>query len=75
MRPQAPLAATTDLVKQCRDVAEDTGARITLTDDPKEGVKGVDFIYTDVWVSMGEDDARSGTSGSSCSSRTRSTRS
>jgi len=44
-----------DLVKKCRAVAEDTGARITLTDDPKAGVKGVDFIYTDVWVSMGED--------------------
>jgi ornithine carbamoyltransferase len=49
------LWPTDDLVKQCRDVAKDTGARITLTDDPKEGVKGVDFIYTDVWVSMGED--------------------
>jgi ornithine carbamoyltransferase len=44
-----------DLVKQCHAIAEDTGARITLTDDPEEGVKGVDFIYTDVWVSMGED--------------------
>ena len=33
---------------------KETGARITLTDDPKEGVKGVDFLYTDVWVSMGE---------------------
>jgi ornithine carbamoyltransferase len=44
-----------ELVKRCRAVAEDTGARITLTDDPKAGVKDVDFIYTDVWVSMGED--------------------
>ena len=33
----------------------ETGARITLTDDTDEGVKGVDFLYTDVWVSMGED--------------------
>ena len=31
-----------------------TGARITITDDPAEGVRGVDFIHTDVWVSMGE---------------------
>ena len=31
-----------------------TGARITLTDDPASGVDGVDFVYTDVWVSMGE---------------------
>jgi len=30
------------------------GARLTITDDPKQGVKGVDFIHTDVWVSMGE---------------------
>jgi ornithine carbamoyltransferase len=49
------LWPTDDLVKQCKAVAKDTGARITLTDDPKAGVKGVDFIYTDVWVSMGED--------------------
>ena len=38
-----------------KESMKDTGARITLTDDPKAGVKGVDFIYTDVWVSMGED--------------------
>jgi len=44
-----------ELVQQCRDVAANTGARITLTEDPAEGVKGVDFVYTDVWVSMGED--------------------
>ena len=44
-----------ELVKQCKAIAKETGARITLTDDPKAGVKGVDFIYTDVWVSMGED--------------------
>ena len=43
-----------ELVKQCKAIAKDTGARITLTDDPKVGVKGVDFLYTDVWVSMGE---------------------
>ena len=39
------------------DRQADTGARITLTDDPSKGVKGVDFLYTDVWVSMGEDDS------------------
>ena len=33
---------------------QETGARITLTDDVAEGVKGADFLYTDVWVSMGE---------------------
>ena len=44
-----------DLVATCRTIGEQTGARITLSDDPAEAVKGVDFLYTDVWVSMGED--------------------
>ncbi len=43
-----------ELVKQCLEIAKLTGARITVTDDVKEGVKGCDFLYTDVWVSMGE---------------------
>jgi ornithine carbamoyltransferase len=43
-----------DLVAESRAIATDSGARITLTDDPGEGVAGVDFLYTDVWVSMGE---------------------
>ncbi len=34
--------------------AEETGARLTLTEDPAEGLAGVDFVHTDVWVSMGE---------------------
>ena len=41
-------------VKMCQDFAKQSGARITITDDPKKAVKGVDFIHTDVWVSMGE---------------------
>ncbi len=45
-----------NLVKQCREIAKETGAEITLTDDPVKGVKGADFLYTDVWVSMGEPD-------------------
>jgi ornithine carbamoyltransferase len=44
-----------DLVKTCREIADQTGARLTLTPDVDEGVRGVDFLYTDVWVSMGED--------------------
>jgi ornithine carbamoyltransferase len=44
-----------DLVKAARLVADETGARLTLTEDVDEGVSGVDFLYTDVWVSMGED--------------------
>jgi ornithine carbamoyltransferase len=43
-----------ELVNQCNDIAKETGAKITLTDDVAEGVKDVEFIYTDVWVSMGE---------------------
>lgn len=44
------------LVAQCREIAEQTGAMLTITDDVKEGVTGCDFLYTDVWVSMGEAD-------------------
>jgi ornithine carbamoyltransferase len=44
-----------ELVKTCKAIAKETGARITLTDKPAEGVAGVDYLYTDVWVSMGED--------------------
>jgi ornithine carbamoyltransferase len=43
-----------DLVKTCQAVAEDTGARLTLTEKVDDGVRGADFLYTDVWVSMGE---------------------
>ena len=43
-----------ELVSTCRQIAKETGATIMLTDDVEEGVKGVDFLYTDVWVSMGE---------------------
>jgi ornithine carbamoyltransferase len=43
-----------ELVAECREIAKTTGARITLTDSVDEGVKGADFLYTDVWVSMGE---------------------
>ncbi|MEI8047838.1 MAG: ornithine carbamoyltransferase [Bacteroidota bacterium] len=43
-----------DLVAQCLEIAKETGAKITVTDDVEAGVKGCDFLYTDVWVSMGE---------------------
>ena len=43
-----------DLVAQCKAIAAQTGATITLTDDVTAGTKGADVIYTDVWVSMGE---------------------
>ena len=51
-----PLQPAAELVAECRKVAEQTGARITITDDVDAGVKGCDFIYTDIWVSMGEPD-------------------
>ena len=45
-----------ELVKECEAFAKESGATITLTEDVKEGTKGADVIYTDVWVSMGEPD-------------------
>ncbi len=46
-----------ELVEKCREIAKTTGAKITITDNVDEAVKGVDFLYTDVWVSMGEPDS------------------
>ena len=43
-----------DLVKTCREIANENGSTILLTEDIMEGTKGADAIYTDVWVSMGE---------------------
>jgi ornithine carbamoyltransferase len=48
------LAPPKDVVDAANEIAEKTGATITITEDPQEGVRGVDFIHTDVWVSMGE---------------------
>ena len=48
------LQPARELVGQCQAVARETGARITITDDVEAGVKGCDFVITDVWVSMGE---------------------
>jgi len=50
----ASLWPKAEIVAQARAIAAETGARITLTEDREEGVRGVDFLYTDVWVSMGE---------------------
>ncbi|HET9199488.1 MAG TPA: ornithine carbamoyltransferase [Dehalococcoidia bacterium] len=43
-----------DVRKIANDLAKASGAQITITDDAAEGLKGVDFVHTDVWVSMGE---------------------
>ena len=48
------LQPETEIIDAAHDLAATSGARITITDDPTTGVAGVDFLYTDVWVSMGE---------------------
>lgn len=55
-RAVAPKSCQPDaaLVAQCLEIANETGAKITVTDNVEEGVNGCDFLYTDVWVSMGE---------------------
>lgn len=59
VRLGAPKACWPDeaLVEECRGIAAQTGATITLTEDPARAVRGCDFVYTDVWVSMGEPDS------------------
>jgi ornithine carbamoyltransferase len=46
-----------ELVATCKAIAKETGARLTITDDVAKGVKDADYLYTDVWVSMGEADS------------------
>ncbi len=55
-RTAAPKACQQgkELVAACKAVAKETGAKITVTENVEEAVNGVDFLYTDVWVSMGE---------------------
>ena len=48
------LGPPDDVLEMAQQIAKRTGASITFTDDPQKGVDGVDFIHTDVWVSMGE---------------------
>ena len=48
------LQPEADLVAKAKQIAEETGAQITITDNPTEAIKGVDFVHTDIWVSMGE---------------------
>lgn len=47
-----------ELVATCRAEAEGSGARLTITDDVDAAVAGCDFLYTDVWVSMGEPESK-----------------
>jgi ornithine carbamoyltransferase len=53
----ADLQPGEQLVKQAQAIAKETGAKLSVTDDLDLGVKGCDFLYTDVWVSMGEDES------------------
>jgi ornithine carbamoyltransferase len=53
----AALQPEEAMISQARKIAGETGAKITITDDMTAGVKGCDFLYTDVWVSMGEPEA------------------
>ncbi|MBN2461754.1 MAG: ornithine carbamoyltransferase [Candidatus Cloacimonetes bacterium] len=56
IRIVAPVELHPDaiLVEQCREIARETRAAVTITPSIDEGVKGADVLYTDVWVSMGE---------------------
>jgi ornithine carbamoyltransferase len=58
-RTAAPRAYQQDkeLVATCNNIAKESGAKINITPNVDEAVKGVDFLYTDVWVSMGEPDS------------------
>ncbi|MBP5582646.1 MAG: ornithine carbamoyltransferase subunit F, partial [Bacteroidales bacterium] len=56
VRIVAPKAfqPSAELIQTCKEIAKQTRATVTVTDNVMEGVKGCDFLYTDVWVSMGE---------------------
>ena len=54
---QKLISHAEELVAKCRAIAKETGAKITITENVDEAVKGADFLYTDVWVSMGEPDS------------------
>lgn len=60
IRLAAPKACwpSDELYEECREIGASTGARIVRTERVEEGVRGVDFLYTDVWVSMGEPEER-----------------
>lgn len=55
-RAVAPAECQPDevLVEKCKEISLETGASIMLTDNLPQGVEGCDFVYTDVWLSMGE---------------------
>lgn len=50
----AELQPKAELLTKCRELAASSGARLLVTEDKETAVNGVDFVYTDVWLSMGE---------------------
>lgn len=58
-RAAAPKSCqpSADLVEKCQKLANESGGKITITESVEKAVAGVDFLYTDVWVSMGEPDS------------------
>lgn len=58
-RMAAPPSLQPDkgLIARCRNIAQQTGARLKVTDDLSAALEGADYVYTDVWVSMGEPEA------------------
>ncbi|WP_455203709.1 ornithine carbamoyltransferase [Kaarinaea lacus] len=54
MAAPSSLQPDPELIKQCRPIAKATGASIVISEDVGAAVENVDFLYTDVWVSMGE---------------------
>jgi ornithine carbamoyltransferase len=53
----AALQPDTGLIARCRNIAQQTGARLEITEDLAAALAGVDFVYTDVWLSMGESES------------------
>ena len=52
--PLKALLPEASFIEMCKGFAKESGARITVTEDIDKAVRGVDFVHTDVWVSMGE---------------------
>ena len=53
----AALQPDTGLIARCRNIAQQTGARLEITEDLAAALTGADFVYTDVWLSMGESES------------------
>ena len=55
--PDGKWAPSADVVAQAKKIAEKTGAKIEVTNDPEAASKGASVLYTDVWMSMGDPEA------------------